>query len=91
MPNEAARTKDGAHYRFLVTREVLAQQPPPDIQLELPFPTQEFAGRGHCKVYAAVTNMSGDGAGLIAWHRKRCGKSEEAHSVLRATWPVAGC
>ena len=83
VPNEVARTKHGPHYRFLVTREALVQQPLAGLQLELPFPTQEFAGLGHYKVYAAVTNMSGDGAELIAWHRKRCGKSEEAHSVMK--------
>ena len=83
VPNASATKKDGPQYRFLVTREVLAQQPLPGVQLELPFPTMDFGARGTCKVHAVVTNRQIDGAELIAWYRKRCGKSEEAHAVMK--------
>lgn len=84
VPNEAARTKAGPQYRFVVTREVLAQQPLPGVSLELPFPTMDFAAIGQCKLHAIVTNTQLGGAELVAWYRQRCGKSEEAHSVMKS-------
>lgn len=83
VPNASATKKDGPQYRFLVTREVLAQQPLPGTQLDLPFPTMNFRGVGVCKLHAVVTNRELDGAELIKWYRKRCGKSEEAHAVMK--------
>ena len=36
------------------------------------------------KVFGIVTNMHDwDGEELINWHHKRCGKSEEAHGILK--------
>lgn len=35
------------------------------------------------KTFAIVTNMDWEGDELIAWQRKRCGKSEEAHHTLK--------
>ena len=35
------------------------------------------------KVFGMVTNMDWDGQGLIEWHYKRCGRSEQAHSVMK--------
>lgn len=84
VPNASATKKDGPQYRFVATREVLAQQPLPGVELELPFPTMEFGGLGKCKLHAVVTNGKLGGAELIAWYRKRCGKSEEAHSVMKS-------
>jgi len=84
VPNEAARKKDGPHYRFVVTREALAQQPLPGVSLQLPFPTMEIGTLGHCKLHAVVTNRTLNGPALIAWYRKRCGKSEEVHSVMKS-------
>ncbi len=83
VPNASATKKDGPQYRFLVTRERLAQQPLPGVQLDLPFPTMQFGTVGTCKLHAMVTNREIDGAELIAWYRKRCGKSEEAHAVMK--------
>jgi hypothetical protein len=37
----------------------------------------------HYKLFGLVTNMDWDGDRLIHWHRERCGKSEEAHSVMK--------
>jgi hypothetical protein len=35
------------------------------------------------KLFGLVTNMNWEGEKLIHWHRERCGKSEEAHSVMK--------
>ena len=37
-----------------------------------------------------MTNREGEGAELIRWHRERCGKSEEAHAVMK-TDLAGGC
>jgi len=84
VPNASATKKDGPTYRFIATREVLAQQPLPGVAMELPFPTMDFGGLGKCKLHAIVTNRQLAGPDLIAWYRQRCGKSEEAHSVMKS-------
>ncbi|MBW2122026.1 MAG: transposase, partial [Deltaproteobacteria bacterium] len=35
------------------------------------------------KVFGLVTNRTIPGEELIRWHRGRCGKAEEAHSVMK--------
>ncbi|MCP4597146.1 transposase, partial [Neptuniibacter sp.] len=35
------------------------------------------------KVFGIVTNMDWEGGTLIRWLHKRCGKSEQAHSVMK--------
>lgn len=40
-------------------------------------------GRYHYKLFGMVTNMKWDGEEVIHWQRERCGKSEEAHSVMK--------
>jgi hypothetical protein len=35
------------------------------------------------KVFGVVTNMDWEGEELIQWFYKRCGKSEEAHAVMK--------
>jgi hypothetical protein len=35
------------------------------------------------KVFGIATNMDWDGQELIEWHYKRCGRSEQAHSVMK--------
>jgi hypothetical protein len=91
VPNAAARTKHGPEYRFLVTREPLRQLELPGVsprsQHDLPFPTQELRDSQHrlvsYKLHAVVTTLEGPAADLIWWARGRCGKSEEAHSVMK--------
>jgi hypothetical protein len=67
-------------------------------QLELPFPTMHLKGKRY-KIFGMVTNpvpsgdsgqalseaegMDWDGEELIHWQHKRCGKSEEAHAVMK--------
>jgi hypothetical protein len=84
VPNASGTSKNAPTYRFIATREVLAQQPLPGIHPELPFPTMEFGKLGHCKLHAIVTNTKLTGPELVTWYRQRCGKSEEAHSVMKS-------
>lgn len=49
----------------------------------LPFPTFDIAEQGRYKLFGVVTNRDIPGDELIFWHRGRCGKSEEAHGVMK--------
>lgn len=51
-------------------------------QQSFPFPTLQVNSQS-CKVFGLVTNMDWPGEALIHWRRERCGKSEEAHSVMK--------
>ncbi|MBM4346123.1 MAG: hypothetical protein FJ100_22345, partial [Deltaproteobacteria bacterium] len=84
VPNASATKKDGPAYKFIATREVLRQPTLAGVQPELPFQTMEFAGHGQCKVHAVVTASKLGGAELVAWYRGRCGKSEQAHSLMKS-------
>ena len=53
-----------------------------DRQIELPFPTMDIKNRRY-KVFGMVTNMDWEGERLIHWLHERCGKSEEAHAVMK--------
>ena len=85
VPNAIGHSKKGPEYRYLAKREVLVEQqvlPGMDQQLSLPFPTMELKGKKY-KVYGIVTNMDWPGEQLIHWYHKRCGKSEQAHAVMK--------
>lgn len=71
--------------RYLAVREPLEQEVLPGMeeQLELPFATGLCSDRRLYKLTAIVTNRELPGAELLAWHRERCGKSEEAHAVMK--------
>jgi len=79
------RSKNGPTYRYLAIREPLRQLDLPTLetQEELPFPTMEFTDIGRFKLFGVVTNRDLPGEELIAWLRERCGKSEEAHAVMK--------
>jgi hypothetical protein len=93
VPKEAARTKKGPSYRFIVTREPLESELPgleSEIQPELPFPTMDMSDDGshttRYKVYALVTTLDSEkwqGDEVIWWLRGRCGRSEQAHDVMK--------
>ncbi len=51
-------------------------------QQSFPFPTFQVISQRY-KLFGLVTNMDWAGEKLIHWHRERCGKSEEAHSVMK--------
>jgi hypothetical protein len=86
-PNVVAFSKNNPTFRFVATRERLAEQPLPGItaeQLNLPFPVAKFAD-GWYKLHAIVSNRSEVSANdLILWHWARCGKSELAHDILKS-------
>jgi hypothetical protein len=84
VPNWMAAKKDGPTYRFLAIREPLEQPALPGMegQLSLPFPTMDW-GAVRYKVTGMVTNRELPGDELIWWYRARCGKSEEAHSIMK--------
>ena len=51
--------------------------------VELPFPTMDFK-LGQYKLHSIITNRLEMPANeLILWHWARCGKSEEAHSIMK--------
>ena len=51
-------------------------------QQSFPFPTLQMSSQRY-KIFGVVTNMDWAGEVLIHWQRERCGKSEEAHSVMK--------
>lgn len=83
VPKGAARSRKG-RYRYLVIREVVEQPLLPELgeQLQLPFPTAVMGGTQY-KVTAVVTNLDWPGESVIHWYRERCGKSEEAHGIMK--------
>lgn len=86
VPNWAGRTKGGPTYRFLAIREPLeegSRRRGEEEQLSLPFPTMNW-GRSRYKLTGIVTNRTIPGDEVIRWYRERCGKSEEAHAVMKS-------
>lgn len=85
VPNAIGHSKKGPEYRYLAKRKAMAEQlelPGMEQQLELPFPTMHLKGKRY-KILGLVTNMDWDGEELIHWYHQRCGKSEEAHGVMK--------
>jgi len=85
VPSWAGYSKKGPSYRFLAIRERFSVQlglPDVAAQPDLPFQTLEMAGCPY-KLFGIVTNRDLPGEELIRWYRGRCGKSEEAHSVMK--------
>jgi len=86
VPNALARSKQDPDYRYLAIRERVDQGVLPGMtegqQPQLPFATEVLAGVTY-RLSGIVTNRAGDGAELIHWHHARCGKSEEAHAILK--------
>ena len=83
IPNAIGHRKDGPVYRYLAIREPMGSMDLPGMpQQAFPFQTLQMDLQ-HYKLFSLVTNMDGDGERLIHWHRERCGKSEEAHAVMK--------
>ncbi len=80
VPNKSAITKKGEPYRYIALREKVRQ---PHLPMDnLPFQTITFDDTQY-KLFGIVTNMDWEGDKLIHWYHERCGKSEEAHSVMK--------
>jgi len=84
VPNAIGHSKNGPEYRYLATREIMHEQLnlPGIEEKEHPFPTLTTDTKKY-KIFGIVSNMDWDGQALIPWLYKRCGKSEEAHSVMK--------
>ncbi len=84
VPTAISRSKRDPDYRYLAIRELLEQPELPGMErhVELPFPTISME-RKRYKIFGVVTNRDTEGNELIHWLHKRCGKSEEAHSVMK--------
>jgi hypothetical protein len=84
VPAAISRSKKDPDYRYLATRELLEQPELPGMesQVELPFPTMSIQQRRY-KIFGIVTNRDIEGEELIHWYHKRCGKSEEAHGIMK--------
>lgn len=84
VPSWVGHKKHGPEYRYLAIREALKQPALPgmDAQLSLPFQTMNW-GTVKYKVTGIVTNRTCAADELIWWYRGRCGKSEEAHSIMK--------
>jgi len=84
VPNAIARSKNDPEYRYLAIRELLEQPELPGMErhVELPFPTMSMEKQRY-KLFGIVTNRDLQGNELINWLHKRCGKSEEAHSIMK--------
>lgn len=91
VPCAISKSKKDPDYRYLATREVLAQQPLLALQgeqeqLELPFKTVSMGKPDRQRVYkvfGAVTNLGWSGDLVLRWLYQRCGKSEEVHSIQK--------
>lgn len=81
VPNGMCNTKKG-RYRYFAIREPLSRPYLPGMRPELPFPAMFFENQPY-KLFGTITNREDDGEAIIHWHRKRCGSSEEAHSVMK--------
>ena len=85
VPSAIGHSKKGPEYRYIATREVMADQmiiPGTVDDIEYPFQTMSKEKKKY-KIFGMVTNMDWDGQDLIPWFYKRCGKSEEVHSVMK--------
>lgn len=86
VPNAIGHSNNGPEYRYLAIRERMQDQ------LMLPGMEEEekeltsqtmFKDSIKYKVFGVATNMDWDGQELIEWHYKRCGRSEQAHGVMK--------
>ena len=84
VPNQMSHSKGGPAYRYWALREPLRQLELPGMegQRALPFPSLEI-NRQSYKLFGIVTNRDWRGDRLMAWQHERCGKSEEAHKVMK--------
>jgi hypothetical protein len=84
VPNAIGHRLNGPSYRYLAIREPLGQRELPGLEeQQQPLPdVVEQAGQRY-KIFGVVTTLDWAGEEVIWWHRGRCGKSEEAHAVMK--------
>ncbi len=84
VPSAIAHSKKGPEYRYMAWREPLKQRPLSGMEqgILFPFPTLTMKDKSY-KIFGLVTNREMEGEELIHWYWERCGKSEEAHGVMK--------
>ena len=84
VPAAICRSKKDPVYRYIATRELLGQPELPGMegQVALPFQTLTMEEKRY-KIFGIVTNRDIEGSQLVNWLHKRCGKSEEAHAIMK--------
>lgn len=86
VPSAIGHSKNGPEYRYIAIRERMQDQLmlPGLEEEECEFPFQTMLKESvRYKVFGLVTNMDWAGQELIEWYYKRCGRSEQAHSVMK--------
>ena len=87
VPNEIGRSKKGPAFRYVATREADAGATgvagDGGVSAEASISRRWQLKGQRYKVFGIVTNMDWEGEELIPWLYKRCGKSEEAHWVMK--------
>ena len=84
VPAAICHSKKDPLYRYIATRELLAQPELPGMEgrVELPFQTLTMEQKRY-KIFGIVTNRDTGGNELINWLHERCGKSEAAHAIMK--------
>ena len=97
VPCQTSKTKNDPDYRYVATREVLKQQPLPELrdehaQLALPFKTLTMGApdqRKEYKVFGTVTNLPWSGDLVLRWlYQPRSTAGKRCTRSRRKTWPV---
>jgi Transposase DDE domain group 1 len=84
VPNAIGHSLNGPSYRYLAIREPLRQRELPGLEEEQqPLPDVVDQQGQRYKIFGVVTTLDWAGESVIWWHRGRCGKSEEAHAVMK--------
>ena len=86
VPSKMGFSKNSPVYRYLAKRTPLqGQKSLPGLKISEPvLPFQTLLMKKRCyKVFGIVTNMDWEGNRLITWHHERCGKSEQAHAIMK--------
>ena len=94
VPNSLCNSKKAPDYRFIAIREEISETDPPEMRqmmLDLGDVGDNPISAVHptlmnvkiYKVFALVTNLEWTAEEIVKWQRKRCGKSEELHRVLK--------
>ena len=89
------KSKRDADYRFIAIREEIRDTDPVELRQMLLFDEEEHKSQPISqvhptemngkiyKVFALVTNLDWTVEEIVKWQRKRCGKSEEVHRILK--------
>jgi hypothetical protein len=95
VPNSLSKSKKDPEYRFIAIREEIPETAPLELRQLLLFDDEGLVdhpiSKVHptvmndklYKVFALVTNLDWNPEEIVKWQRKRCGKSEEVHRVLK--------